>query len=203
MNKRDLLKYTVAFLYGDGGVYKHGKECRFDATASTEHMDYVLWRKTILEEITPVNLYLIKRENPNHQDLVKTTSRTHPWYSKLRERLYVDNAKNLDPFYFKLMDWETLAIWFMDDGTLNTQIGSSGNLSQTVLLATHAYGYSGTTLLKKWFKEVYDLEWNLAKSGIYYQLRLLTRDYPKFDVGVRPFIKDSFMYKLVQHDKPQ
>jgi len=53
MDEKEKVKYIVAFTYGDGYIGKHGTECRFQANNIEQNMDYILWRKEILENITP------------------------------------------------------------------------------------------------------------------------------------------------------
>lgn len=205
MNEREFIKYVVAFLYGDGGVYYHGKNARFEATILETNRDYADWRSGILSWLTEVNIYPIHREN--RCDILKTSTRTHPIYSKIRDRVYVDNVKHLDPHYLKMFDWETLAILYMDDGCLSKvrynsrKNGEYLGFTPRVSIATHKYGYEGNLFLKNFFKEKFDLEFNVARAPtrgkLFWQLLLRSKDYRKFEDGVKSFILPSFTYKLV------
>ena len=213
MNKKEFLKYAVAFCYGDGGVYMHGNNARFEANVTEDHKDYVDWRVGILETLTAVNTYTIYRKNPNHKNLTKTYTRTHPTYTKIRHRLYNANHKVLDPHYLKLMDWETLAIWYMDDGCLgkvhynSRKNGDYLGFTPRVTLATHCFSYAENIFLKELFKKTFNLEFNVIKATgrqtQYWQLALRSKDYKAFESGVCQFILPSFGYKLVQYERPQ
>jgi hypothetical protein len=52
-------------------------------------------------------------------------------------------------------------------------------------------------LLKKALKDKLDLEWNINRNGKYYYLRLRSKDNGKFINNIRPFITESFKYKVL------
>jgi hypothetical protein len=64
--------------------------------------------------------------------------------------------------------------------------------------------YGDQLLLKKAIKENLDLEFNVVKTGNkYYTLRLRSKDLEKFMNGIKPYVLDSFQYKLYfSDDKP-
>jgi len=217
MDKRTLIKYIAAFVYGDGGVYKHGNNCRFEANCTMDHMDYILWRKSILENLTKVNTYeLVFKNSANgfkhRKRAMKTYTRTHPTYTKVRNRLYLNNRKVFDPHYLKLFDWETLAIFFMDDGTCAytprhyTKVNGEEmfyNCTPKVSLATLSHSYADNWLLKKTIKDNLGIEFNINKHSYsenkkenMYQLVLRSKDYDTFVKEVSPFVLPSFMYKI-------
>lgn len=214
MDKKILMKYLTAFTYGDGSISQHGKECRFEATCIIDNMDYIEWRKSILEEVSPVILYEEHPEikYPNRKVVIKTNTRTHPIYSEIRRRVYHEKVKTLDPHYLKLIDWEWIAILFMDDGTNSKNIrkykDKEYQCSPTISIATMKFSYSDNLILKNYLKDNFQLEFNiyrrgLGKDGVYdYAIYLMKSSYERFIDGVSPYILPSFQYKLHPYDKP-
>lgn len=209
MDEKTKIKYIVAFTYGDGGIYQHGRECRFEANTIAENMDYILWRKEILENITPINLY---KNNVvgNRKESYKTTSRTHPLYTRVRNRMYLLGKKVIDPHYLTLLDWETLAIWYMDDGSIRPNIRTYKDktyyCTPTPNIATNCFSYGDNLLIKKAVKEKLELEFNITKHAKHgeeqqYILNLASSSFDRFIEGVRPFILPSFQYKLNPYDR--
>jgi hypothetical protein len=193
MTKRELIKYVSAFTMGDGGVYYSGKHCRFICNQIAANRDYIDWRAGILSNITSVNIF--ENQQENKQLILCTQTKTHPIYTNVRERLYIDSYKSVDPHYLTLLDWEMLAILYQDDGSIykDTRCDATPN----VRLNTKRLSYGDSWLLKKAIKEKLDIEFNVNKHYHRYFLSLRTKDYDKFKSGVEDFIKPSFLHKLI------
>jgi hypothetical protein len=205
MNDKELTKYIVAFTYGDGSIGYHGKNCRFGATCIIDNMDYILWRKSILENLTPVLVYENSKDLPNHKRIFKTNSRTHPTYTKIQNRMYHDGRKTIDPHYLKLMDWETLAIFYMDDGSLRnvTQTYKENTYSNKYPnIASMSFNYAENLMLRNCFKDILGIEFNIHKHStrengeINYMLCLGGSSRERFYKGIGKYILPSFRYKL-------
>jgi hypothetical protein len=194
MDKRQLIKYISAFTMGDGGVYYSGKECRFVSNQLEKHRDYIEWRAEILEGLTSVNLHVSKQEGK--QDILSTTTRTHPTYTAVRKRLYIDGYKSVDPHYLSNLDWEMVSILFQDDGSACKDKRSPG-CEPTVCLHLKRLSYGDQLLLKKAFKDKLEMEFNVQRHYDRWYLRLRSKDSSKFLSSVKSFIKPSFEYKLV------
>lgn len=193
MTRKDLMKYVSAFVMGDGGVYYSGNNCRFICNQIAQHEDYIHWRADILRELTDVNIF--ENQQEGKQLILCTQTRTHPVYTKVRERLYIDNYKSVDPHYLTLLDWEMLAILYQDDGSIHKD--GRCDATPTVKLNTKRLSYGDSILLKKAIKEKLDLEFNVHRHYHRYFLSLRAKDYDKFKLNVEPFIKPSFSYKLI------
>lgn len=192
MIKKDFLKYAVAFTMGDGGVYYSGKNCRFVANQIIDNRDYIEWRADILRTLTEVNLHESHQEGK--RVILATTTRAHPFYTKIRERMYVDSYKSIDPFYVKLLDWEMLAILYMDDGSIYKD--TRCNATPIARLNTKRLSYADSWLLKKAIKERLNVEFNVHRHLHRYFLSLRAKDSSQFFDSIAPFIKPSFQYKL-------
>lgn len=217
-NDKELTKYVAAFLLGDSSItidkrdwYKKGN-ATFECCQTEDHLDYLEWMKSILEDITSFTLSpkpgqkeystfpngITSKVKPQY----KLRSSRHPFFNNFRERMYATGIKSIDPHYIKLLDWETMAIWYMDDGFINNYL-SKGEYPQDKLgLCTNGFTYADNWFLKKAIKETLGIEFNIQiqrqNRNVNYRLILRARDIPKFIDNVEPYIQPSFRYKLLQ-----
>lgn len=219
-NEKELTKYVSAFLYGDSSITKDKRDngnCVFECCQIADHLDYLEWMKAILEDITSFKL----SPRPGYEEKqdaeimgIKThikaqyrlRSARHPFFNSFRFRLYGTGKKIIDPHYLKLLDWETLAILYMDDGYISHPISTNkyGNsYPQDILgLCTNGYSYGDNLLLKKAIKDLFDIEFNVSEErqngNLQYRLKLRSKDIVKFLDGISKYIVPSFEYKLIQ-----
>jgi len=205
MDKKQLTKLVSYFAMGDGGVYYSGKHCKFIMNMRSKNRDYIDWVANTLKEITSVNVREVPDYNTDgytRQPLTRLETAAHPFFTVLRNRIYVDKYKGLDEHTLKLLDWEALAILYMCDGSLyidkpNIKKGLV-NPSYNVYLHLKRLSYGDQYVLKKALKDHLDLEFNVNKCGNYYNLRLRVKDVEKFMQGVTPYMLSSFSYKLIR-----
>ena len=205
MNKKELTKLMSYFIMGDGGVYyqENKPNCSFIMNMKEENIDYVMWVKNVLEEFTGTTLKTHPDYNTdgcNRKPQVRLQSGMHPFLTTLRERIYVDKYKSIDPHALTMLDWEAIAILYMCDGSLcedkpNPKKGLK-NSSWNLTLNLKRLSYGDQLLLKKALKDKLDCEFNINKQNKYYYLRLRTKDIIKFCEGVAPYILPSFLYKI-------
>jgi hypothetical protein len=222
-NEKELTKYVASSLLGDGSItidrrdYDKGGNANFEICQIEDHKDYLEWLKEKLEPLTSSTL-VVKPGNKEPKEVtfpngitsickVQYRLRTsrHPFFNKFRDRLYATGRKTVDMHYFTLFDWETLAMWYMEDGYISSPIGTHNRTGyqyqySTVGLSTQGFTQAENFVLKKFLKEKFDLEFNLRKdkypSGIKYRLVAKHDNIEKFIDGVGKYILPSFAYKL-------
>jgi hypothetical protein len=195
MTKRDLMKYISAFTMGDGGVYYSGNNCRFVCNQLEVNEDYINWRAGILRNLTEVRVYRTNDTRAGRKPVLCTMTKSHPIYTKVRNRLYFDRYKSVDPHYLKMLDWEMLSILYQDDGSCSKD--TRCNATPAAKLNTKRLTYGDSLLLKNALRDNLGLEWNIHRHYHRYFLTLRSKDYAKFKEGVQDFIKPSFQYKLL------
>jgi S-ribosylhomocysteine lyase LuxS involved in autoinducer biosynthesis len=205
MDKKQLTKLVSYFAMGDGGVYYSGKHCKFIMNMRSKNRDYIDWVANTLKEITSVYVREVPDYNTDgctRQPLTRLETAAHPFFTVLRDRIYVDKYKGLDEHTLKLLDWESLAILYMCDGSLYTDKPNPKkglvNPSYNVYLHLKRLSYGDQFILKKTLKEKLNLEFNINKCGNYYNMRLRVKDVEKFMQGVTPYMLPSFSYKLIR-----
>lgn len=218
-NNKELTKYVSAFLLGDSSIsvdkrdWKRNGNAVFECTQIETHLDYLEWIKSVLEDITSIKISKAKDAGEfkfpqGHTSKTKAQFRVrssrHPFFNPFRERMYGTGKKSIDPHYLTLMDWESLAIWYMDDGYISNTIKRKDGKEypQVILgLCTNCFTYGDNWLLKKAIKEKFDLEFNIQEDrkikNLTYRLICRAKDIQKFLDGVEKYIQPSFKYKLI------
>lgn len=209
-NKRELFTCLYGFVMGDGGVYRQKHKGNYFGNASfianniEDNLDYILWRKSVLEEITNVRISFPKdvhTDGCTRRQIVRTDTRTHPIYTKLWNRLYSTGRKVVDKHQLKFMSWEFLAILFQEDGSCS--VDKRCNASPSVQIATKSFSYPENMAIKLAIKEKLGIDFNVhkqtRKDRIYWYLALPTRYYDVFRYNIEPFIFDSFRYKIPEN----
>ncbi len=217
-DNRTLTKYVASFLFGDGCMcvdkrdWNKNGNAHFECSHIEKNLDYIEWKRDILENITSCTISRIEPRNKpfpngkiaNQKPQYRVRTSRHPFFNKFRERLYGTGKKILDPHYFTLFDEESLAIWYMDDGSLGRDI-EKRNINKhyrlRVLLCTQSYTLIENLFIKDFLKNKFELEFNLNRikypSGLKYNLRLDYQDQvDKFIELVKPYILPSFYYKI-------
>lgn len=196
-DNKELMKLCSFIVMGDGGLYKN-KNCKnykFIMNMKAENLDYIEYCKDILDNISSAKIYNRKDYNNdgyNRSEQLRIVSKTHPFLTKIHDRIYTGNYKGLDPHAFKLFDWECLAILFMCDGCSTIK---KGYVDVTLNLKRLSYG--DQLFLKKALKDKMNLEWNINRQNKYYYLRLRSKDINSFYNGIKPYILPSFSYKIL------
>jgi hypothetical protein len=205
-DKKELIKLASYIIMGDGGVYMQSKKgnAYFMMNMIQKNDDYIELCKDILENISGMKKTLVDR-GEGRQNQYRLFGRAHPIYTKLRQRINTGNYKGIDPHALKMLDYEALSFLYMSDGSFHTylrpEIGMK-NPSYKVTLNLKRLSYGDLFILKKALKEKLDIEWNIHKQNQYYYLSLRMKDIDKFMNGIRPYITESFMYKILD-EKPQ
>jgi len=227
-NEKEITKYIASSLLGDGSIcidrrdyYKNGN-ANFEICQTTDHLDYLEWLQDKLNPLTSATLGL-KPSNKVEKEVIfpngitstvkpqyRLRTARHPFFNKFRDRLYGTGRKTIDNHYFTLFDWETLAMWYMEDGYISNPISrnryGSGYRYSVLGLCTQGFTQAENFVLKKFLKEKFNLEFNLQQakypSGIKYKLVAKSDNIPIFLEGVSKFILPSFEYKLdYKHEK--
>ena len=205
-DKKQLSKLVSFLTMGDGSVYsnRNSKNHIFSLNMTEEHLDFIEYTKSILDNITTSRIIFEQRELPR-KNQYKVYTPVHPYFNKLRERIYTGSYKSIDPHSLKLLDYEALAILYMCDGCLGKYTNkSTGYTSYSTTINMCRLSYGDLLLLKKAIKENLDIEFNVVKTGNkYYCLRLRHKDFDKFMKGISNYILPSFLYKLeIRTDNP-
>ena len=202
LNKYELMSAINWMILGDGSLTKPPRGQSRLEVSHTEHTDYLLWKKTIIENITNADIKDISPSKTGYSDKwsERLRSKTHPIFSKLRSRLYgTFGRKAIDLHALKLLTPMGLAILYQDDGSY-AYSKSRGYTDRNVLIHTLAFGEVENDALARVITKASGLIFRVNRvkksSGFKYRLRLRTKDIDKFFDWIYPYIVPSMLYKL-------
>jgi hypothetical protein len=203
MSMKYLTKIVAASLLGDGSIRipPEYKTACYSTAKTVPHADYLDWLTERLETLTHVRRYEIQPKNtPGALRQIHLETRSHPFYTKFRHRMYGTGVKVVDPHYLTLLDWEFMAVWFQEDGTVNTRLRRENYYDIQASIATHSFSYGDQLLLARAIQEKLELPVHIrpvtARSGArQYYLTFRRKFIPKLLDGIAPYVVPSFQYK--------
>jgi len=208
-DKKILVKYVNAFLLGDGWLSRrnNNESCNacYGLRQIAQHKDYIDWQANILENLTSVHYYnrdaFIDPRGVNNQAQICITSKAHPFYTTMYERVYTSQRiKSISYHDLKLLDWETLAILYQDDGYIQVIPGIKVDKKVDVYICTENYTYGDLTLLQSAIFEKVGIPFTFKKRKLKdnYGYRLVIRGEKalRFLDGISKYVKPSYEYKI-------
>jgi hypothetical protein len=184
-------------MLGDGSVQfssKLSKNANIVFAHGLKQKDYLQWKNSFLEKFElsgKVREYshFSNRYKEGKCTTVFVKSKTHPIFSKFRNLYYKDRKSickediwNLDEF--------ALAIWFMDDGHLWRR----KKRSDVYVLNTQSFSLEDKQILQKVLLEKFYIKTSILKTDG--EIRVALESMPIFYKLIKPYILDSFKYKL-------
>jgi len=204
-DKKELVKLVSYMSTFDGGLYlpstkkKDSKQnACFVINMRSENKDYLDWVKEVMGSITGIREYDRKDYNTdgyNRQPQTRLESNRHPFFTKIRDRIYIDNHKVIDPHMLKLMDAEALAIIFMADGSSKLETRFK-NPSADFSINTKGFSYNDNMALSKTIYEKFGIRSTINRHNKYFYIRIKTADVLLFAETIISYVKPSFMYKI-------
>lgn len=195
MRTTKLLYYMTTF---DGGVYEQNGRCRFVLNMLAENRDYVEWVQQTLQEVTSARIVERKDYNTDgytRKPQLRLESAPHPIFAKIRERVYIDNHKVIDPHMLTMMDAEALSIIFMADGSSKLEKRTKEPTAY-FSLNTKGFSYADNLSLSKAIYEKTNIRSTVHRHNAYYYLGIPKKDGALFYETMLPLVLPSFQYKL-------
>ena len=206
-DKKELVKHISFMIMGDGGVYRHDKtgnaNYHFCMNMKAENIDYIDKCASVLGNITTTKISDVKLNNNDgcvRKEKKCLSTLSHPFFTKMHDRIYVDTYKSIDVHALKLLDMEALSYLYMSDGSYGlrdvTKIPRGKQDEHRVTLNMKRLSYGDLYILRKALEEKLNLMWNINRNGKYYYLRLRAKDVDMFMQQISPYVLPSFQYKV-------
>lgn len=186
----------IGNVLGDGGIYTHknlsGKSSQYYIKQSLKYKEYIFWLFDELKNICP---FFPRQRKDNGQ-----------WYfysrylenlTAIRTAFYLDRKKVIPP---DIKQWVTstlsLAVWYMDDGSLDYRPKDHYNFS----LTTNAFSVGENYLLVDMLRENFGInatvQTPLCRGKRYPEIYIGVAGREKFLSLVKPYILDCFSRKV-------
>lgn len=147
-------------LLGDSTVSNRGE---FSCEQITEAL--IDYKQNLLDSISGVSTYRHTRDRGNTQRIDNKTygrklsyvvqTNQHPYFSKLRDRLYFDGSKQVSYSVLEDLTDEGLALWLMDDGYLDYKKSSA---TRNLRICTDSFDDLSIKNIQRYFLEYYNIE---------------------------------------------
>lgn len=192
-------KIILGTILGDGCLEFNGcVGSRLQIKQASKSKEYVFWLYAKLQNLC------------NSQPKMKKD--TGQWYfstrslknlTDVRDKFYRNGDKIIPNNILQLLVSPlSLAVWYMDDGTLDYRPNSHCSFS----IATHSFSLCDVRMLVSALKYNFGVEAsihnNLMRGVRYPRIYIGAKGRDKFIKIISPFILDCFKYKLPQYRQP-
>lgn len=177
----------IGKILGDGSLVSTitGKSYKLQIEQSIKHKEYVEWTAKIFKKWLLSAPKLLERNNSWR---FRTIS--HPEFTEFRKIFYRNKRKiipdNINEF---LVHPISLAVWFMDDGSLATN-------KSAVTISTHSFTRDENKKLIECLKANFGLQANLNWDGKGSRLYIPVSSIARFKNLVNPYILEIMKYKI-------
>jgi hypothetical protein len=177
----------IGTILGDGclSVNAAGKHYRLKVEQGKDRKEYVFWLYNIFRNWT-----LSPPKYQKSRRAWRFYTLSHPEITNFRKIFYRDKRKIIPVNIQKyLIHPISLAVWFMDDGGLESK-------KKTSTISTHSFSEEENELLIECFRKNFGLKINLNWDGKGFRLYIPMESIKTFKNLVYPYILPSMMYKL-------
>ena len=183
----------VGLMLGDGHLetQNDGQTYRLKVEQSLRKEKYALW---LYEKFN--NFVLTE---PKIKDKIRNGVRTkniyfstlsHSSFRFYAQQFYVNGKKVIPKFIGKLLTPLSLAVWFMDDGSIKSKN------HQAKILNTQCFSQKEVLYLIKILNDKFGIKAKLRRQKDGYQIYILSGSMTKFRSIIGEYVIDSMRYKL-------
>lgn len=188
-------------ILGDGGIYpstSNETSCCYYTKQSKTRKGYLFW---LYEELKSICCSSPKQRKDNGQWYLR--SRYLKNFYSLRQKFYPHGVKIVpSDIETMLTSPLALAIWYMDDGTLDYRPGYHCSF----LISTHSFSDYGVKKLVEVLGKNFGIKASMYKDiirGISYpRIYIGAEGRNRFIKSISPYILKCFQYKLPQYRQP-
>lgn len=178
-------------LLGDSSI--NNKNVQF--SQSIKQKEYLLWKaKQFNKDIKYTNNTFNEKKYPRCYFYYYIKNEDIQFYSFICKNLYSKNRKKISLKYLNALNALALAIWWMDDGSI-----CLSKRNRYGKLATECFNYEEHILMKKYFKEKWDINVQIKfEKNKYYFLRFNVTELKKLISIIYQYVCEipSMIYKI-------
>ena len=178
-------------LLGDSSI--NNKNVQF--SQSIKQKEYLLWKaKQFNKDIKYINNTFNEKKYPRCYFYYYIKNEDIQFYSFICKNLYSKRRKKISLKYLNELDALSLAIWWMDDGSI-----CLSKRNRYGKLATECFNYEEHILMKKYFKEKWNINVQIkSEKNKYYFLRFNVTELKKLISIIYKYVCEipSMIYKI-------
>ena len=165
--------------YSNGIIMRH----------SLKQKDYVKYKNKLLGELV-IHYKEYEVQNSYKKEKVEAWTYSNQAISKIYQLCTKDNHKYITKEWLEKLNWLGIAIWYMDDGSLNV-----GTKNPSIYFHTEGYSKEENETIINFFSHI-GIKAYLRRYKTYYFVAISTNDSNKIWENIKTFIPDSMQYKL-------
>jgi LAGLIDADG DNA endonuclease family len=123
-------------------------------------------------------------------------TKSNKYFVALRRVMYPEGKKTYTKQVLSYLTPHGIAIWYMDDGSANTNVRNDGYVSSCMTRIHTCCSLPEAELVKDYFKEIHDIDVKVMPEKGNFSIRMNTESSQKFARLVAPFIIPEMLYKL-------
>src|SRR3989338_19163 len=178
----------VGSLLGDGCLAANSwkKHYRLKMEQCEVQRRYLFWKYALFKNFTLSPPY-------NRRETESWSFRTisHPQFTEYHELFYPNGKKVLPASIGRILTAPiSIAVWYMDDGMLNSRRDS-------MLLNTQSFSYKENEVLRKCLKHTFGIEATIVRNRKYWMLYIRKQYAPAFMRLVERFVTDLMRKKVL------
>lgn len=193
----------VGMMLGDASVITHYKSPTKQAYLQIKHFtkqqEYLLYKAELLRQLTRVRVQKAesydKRTGQTYQSISCITL-CHPLYTRLRESMYPAGHKVVDPWWLEKLDERGLALWYLDDGSVN---------ETQCYIASLGFSYPENYLLSSYIWNRFGIHANVRRHAGRGQpiLYIPAKSRQRLREIILPYAQFTNMIYKVPNERPQ
>lgn len=160
-------------------------------THGERQKDYLLWKLHAFDNfVTTKKLYRSTRDFRGNAPTYSFSTITHPEIEEARRLTYPDGTKRISKEWLDKLSPLSLAVWYMDDGSLNKRYG-------TIVLCTNMFTLKEHQMMIDFFEERYSIHPKPEKRrNDQYVLRINASESKRFRSIIAEHVPPCMDYKL-------
>lgn len=183
----------VGLILGDGHLetLNKGKTYRLKVEHSLKQREYLDWLYLNFKDW--INKAPEVRKRTSLGKIVETygfTTYTSSIFTFYAEQFYQNKKKIIPKMIDKIITPQSLAIWFMDDGSIKSKA------HKALVIHTHGYSKDDLLLITKVLDQKFGLKIGLQKQYDKWRLYIFSESVDNFKKIISPYILPSMQYKL-------
>lgn len=203
--------FILACAIGDGCISRgfiqnSWLRYRFLLKHSEKQKEYFHWKCKQLESILSKSKCRVKywklyvNSGKSQINALQYEKNNNKVLKPIYNLLYRSNKKTLSRKVLDKFDAQGLAIWYMDDGSLSHykyKRGDGTEIYRRCVATLNTYlSKEENIIIQKYFREKWNVEWNIHKDKGFFRLVCGTKEFRKFKQIIEPYIHETMKYKI-------
>jgi hypothetical protein len=187
--KNDLIQLIVSSLLGDGSFTKPHKEAsKLSIAHSVKQKELIEFKLSILKKYNLdgqlcYNKIYNNRYKKGYVEEYRFKSKSHPIFKIIRDLFYINNKKIVSKNFIRLLDYQGLALFYMDDGNVT---------NHSFQLNVQSFDEKSKNIIRAKLRQ-FGIKTTIHKQG---QIYILSESRDLFINIIKPYILPSMKYKL-------